>query len=442
MSPSDRKSLAWTCRTLFSLLNSKAPFLTLKLKAEGFLNLVRLHRYSRVLLSAGEVHWQGSQKQSRRKRSANPLTVVGHASRFMFSILSTSTTLRSLRLFRVEVSPSHQMAIVSIPTLRDLTLQESLFVPTNEKMPPTSITSLSLKQGVHLEAPMRHILNLLAGSLHTLALDTTQLSIRPFLDSIQLAHLAHFRDMGTGWRASDMAKFTFQSTITTLFLGPTATHQLATIPPGILPQLRELSAPCDVGKQIIPGRPVTYFRDTALKEVQMGEIDETLSHFSQSTAGITNLEMCTQLTVPSLFATLERRVPRIERFRLLTESDKFRHNPNFTATNKNVPRTGAAALTEVEIRFRAYAGCHNPPFISTSNCQTIFEALDRACPVLNVVTFTVVGASERFEKDASDLPPQSVYKLCKTGAGAWEKQQWGTSINTRDNPHECSPRRV
>ena len=442
MGPSDRKSLAWTCRNLFRLLNAKAAYLALHLKAEGFLNLVKLHQYSRTLLAANDVHWQGSQKHLRRMRSANPLTLAGHASRFIFTTLSTSTTLRSLTLFRVEVGASHQKAIVSVPTLRDMTLQESLFVPTNEPMPRTAITSLSFKQCFNLEAPMKHILNLFAGSLDTLDLDATLIFTHSFMETIRLPHLAHLRHGGIQWRAIDMQKLSFQSTITTLFLGPANTPHTGVIPPGILPQLRSLSAPLPVGKQLVPGRPVTYFRDTSLKKVCAGELDDTLSYFAKSTIGITYLEMCTELAVPSLLEALEKRVPRIKRFRLMTDSDRFRHNPEYATTHRNETGTGAGALKEVEIRFRAWAGCHAPPLISTSNCHIIFGALERACTALEVVTFTVVGASERFEKDENDLPPQSIYKLCKTGAGAWEERWWGTTISTRDTPHSCSPRRI
>ena len=441
LKPTDRRSLAWTCRSLFRLLNAKAPYLALNLKAEGFLNLVKLHQHSHTLLSANEIHWQGSQKYFRRTRSVNPLTLAGHASRLIFTVLCTSTTLRSLTLSRVEVGASHQKAIVSVPTLRDLVLQESLFVPTNEAMPRTSIASLSFRQCFYLEAPMKHILNLFAGSLHTLDLDSTPIFTQSFMETIRLPNLTSLRCVGGQWRASDMIKLPFHSTITTLFLGPANTPQTGAIPPGILPQLRELSAPCSVAKQLIPGRPVTHFRDTSLRKVRAGEIDETLSHFSKSTIGITHLEMCAELAVPSLFVALERRVPRITRFRLLTESDKFRHNPDYATTHKDEIGTGAAALKEVEIRFRAW-GCHTPPFISTGNCHTIFGALERSCSALEVVTFTVVGVNEEFEKDEKDLLPQSIYKLCKTGDGTWEERQWGPIISPRDTTHSCSPRRI
>jgi hypothetical protein len=412
--------------------------MVLNLKAEGLLNLIQLQKHSRILLLANEVHWQGAQRPFRRRRSANPLTLAGRASRLVFSILLTSTTLRSLRLFRVEVGLDHQRAIVSVQTLRDLTLQESLFVPTNEPMPHTSITSLSFKQCFHLEAPMKHILNLFAGSLDTLALDTTPLFTHSFIGAIQLPRLMHLRHVGIQWDASDMAKLSFQSTITTLFLGPATTLQIGSIPPGILPQLRDLSAPCPVGKQLIPGRPVTCFRDTSLTSAWTGDIDETLSCFAQSTVGLTSLEICTELAIPSLFTALEKRVPRVERFRLLTESDYFPHNPCYGMRHDH--KTGAVALKEVEIRFRAWAGCHKVPVISTENCRTIFEAIERACSALEVVTFTVVGAKDKFEKDESDIPPQSIYKLRKTGTGAWEEQRWGTHIGAEGNTHACSPR--
>ena len=289
---------------------------------------------------------------------------------------------------------------------------------------------------------MRHILNLLASSLNNLVLDATLLSAYPLIGTIPLPHLTHLRHVGKPWRVIDVAKLPSQSTITSLCLGPEEPQLTAIIPSGVLPQLRELSAPCSVGKYLIPGRPVTYFRDTSLKKVPMGEIDDTLSYFTRSTAGITDLEMCAELTVPSLFAALERRVPRIERFRLLTESDRFRHNPAFAAAPENAVRTGAAALKEVEIRFRAWLDCHKPPFISTSNCRTIFEALERACVALEVVTFTVVGSGEKFEEDTSDLPPQSIFKFCKTGTGAWEERRWGTYICAGSGSHGCSPRRI
>lgn len=414
--------------------------MVLKLRAEGFLNLIRLQRNSRILLFANEIHWQGSQRPFRRVRLANPLTLAGRASRFIFSILITSTALRSLGLFRVEVSPDHQRTIVSVQTLRDLTLQESLFVPTNEPMPNTSITSLSFKQCPSLEEPMKHILSLFAGSLDTLTLDAMTLFTQSFMRTIQLPRLVHLRQGGIQWSPGHMEKLFFQSSITTLVLSSSTIHQFGFITPGILPQLRELSAPCHVGRQLIPGRPVTCFRDTSLTKARTGEIDETLSYFAQSTVGLTNLEICTELAVPSLFTTLERRVPRVERFRLLTESDCFRCTRPSSSRPKSNSGMGAASLKEVEIRFRALAGCRDPPIISTANCHRMFEAIKRTCPALEVVTFTIVGAREKFEKDENDLPPQSIYKLHKTDTGAWEERRWGIYTSAEDNPHACSPR--
>ena len=414
--------------------------MVLNLKAEGFLNLIQLQRNSRILLFANEIHWQGSQRPFRRRRSASPLTLAGRASHFIFSILPTSTALRTLSLFRVEVSPDHQKTIVSVQTLRDLTLQESLFVPTNEPMSNTSITSLSFKQCPSLEGPMKHILSLFASSLNTLTLDATTTFTQSFMGTIQLPRLVHLRHGGLQWSPSHMEKLSFQSNITTLFLGPSTTYRIGSITPGILPQLRELSAPCHVGKQLIPGRPVICFRDTSLTKALTGGIDETLSYFAQSTVGLTNLEICTELAVPSLFTTLEKRVPRIERLRLLTESDYFRFNRSPSARPKNNSGMDAAALKEVEIRFRAWAGCHDPPIISTANCHRMFEAIKRTCPALEMVTFITVGAKEKFEKDENDLPPQSIYKLRKTGTGAWEERRWGTYTSAEENPHACSPR--
>ena len=181
---------------MFTFINTNAPFRNLELKGDRVLDLLSLRRHARVLASATTVRWQ---RKYWPPSSTKRWTVVGQSFRFMLSVLQTSTSLHTLQLVHVEVKPSHQLFILSIPTLKELILNGSCFVPTAIEMPVSSTTSLSLAHTHHHQpSGMGHTLGLLRSTLETLEVNNIAEDLSLILETVQLPRLTCLKR----WRAN------------------------------------------------------------------------------------------------------------------------------------------------------------------------------------------------------------------------------------------------
>jgi hypothetical protein len=131
LGPLERKALSCTCRTFFTLVNRRWSFRVLKVYGDKLPDLLKLHNHSRVLKFARELHWLPSRVASVQARSGGKLSLTRLSIQYVLSKLSHSSALRALYLHRIDISPPHQRLILSIPSLRHLTLQQSSFVPGN-----------------------------------------------------------------------------------------------------------------------------------------------------------------------------------------------------------------------------------------------------------------------------------------------------------------------
>jgi hypothetical protein len=172
LGPSDRKALAQACQAFWTLINAKAPFLTQLIEEDDIINLSPSLLALRLsfLASATELRWLTYRQQS--FLSSNPLTIDVAIPGSILRTISESTALQSLELTGVEISPEHQHVILRIPTLRKLTLCDSIWVPTTETLPPTSIHVLVLRSLRCGQTASGHLFRILADSLETLELGT------------------------------------------------------------------------------------------------------------------------------------------------------------------------------------------------------------------------------------------------------------------------------
>jgi hypothetical protein len=403
---------------MFGFINTNAPFRNLKLTRCGILELISLHRHSRVLTFAEEVHWNYGPRRGHH-HSTSASTMVGQTIRFIFSTLQTSTTLRLLEIFRLQVGSSHQMIILAVPTLRELILNQSWFAPSAAKMPSSSITTLSFVPGAIPPAQAAHILGLLSESLESLDIGYSPRAVYSTLSSMQFPRLVSFRHTCL----NALTVLTSHLTITKLHISVLITPQRLDLHAGILPWLRDLSSPWWIAAQLVPGRPVQVFSDTGERVMKLGDglfgLDTKLLALAQSTCGIDELQISRPFSV-GLFVLLAKHLPQLKRFKLWTTTDTLWAPPEVgRGATWNQFQQCPAAITDIEIRFQRPMG---PPSsqISHSFCHLALELVAQACPALKLATFAALDSKE-LDIEEREIPRAWKFKAYRTLTGAWEK---------------------
>ena len=442
----ERKSLSCTCRAMFAFINTKAPFRKLKLTNSGFLELNSLYRYSRVLALANEVHWNPkSEKRRGRHHSTNGWNMVGLSMRLVLPILQTSSSLRLFEIHRLKVSPSHQRIILSVPTLRELVLNQSIFVPSTAKMPPSSITALTFVPGAAQPAPTAHILRLLSESLEALDVGYSSRTVYYTLmaSPLQFPHLVSLRHKSQ--ELNTLALLTSHLSITKLYISVPISYQQLDFTPDVLPRLRDLSSPWWVAEQLVPGRPVRAFADTGRRAVNLDDLEAKFSQLAQSTSTIDTLQMgVTRISAVRIFLMLAKRLPQLKRLQIWTPNIKLRVNPDTGKGAKWHPlKKCPPSITDIEIRFRRPTKGSTRPPISRPFCHWMLYLAGKACPSLRVAMFAVLDSTES-DIEPIDIPPACKFKACKM-RGEWEEQReraWTASEGEKVDGLEDTLRKI
>jgi hypothetical protein len=453
LGPEERNTLSCTCRAMFAFINTKAPFRKLKLTKSTFSELNSLYRFSRVLAFANEVHWNPeSEKRRGRHHSTDGWTMVGLSIRLVLPVLQTSSSLRLFEIHRLKVCASHQRIILSVPTLRELVLNQSIFVPSTAKMPSSSITTLTFVPGAAQPAPTAHILKLLSESLEALDVGYSSRTVYYILLALQFPRLVSLRHKSQ--ELNTLALLTSRLSITKLYISVPISHQQLDFTPDVLPGLRDLSSPWWVAEQLVPGRPVQAFADTGKKAVNLDDLDAKLSQLAQSTSTLTTLQTgVTRISAVRIFLMLAKRLPQLKRLQIWTPNIKLRVNPETGKGAKwNPLKKYPPAITDIEIRFRrptkpikGLNGLNGSPRspISRPFCHWMLYLTGKACPALRSATFAVLDSTES-EIEPVDIPPAFTFKACKT-RGEWEEQQesvWPASEKENVDALEASLRKI
>ena len=391
-----------------------------------------LHNQSRVLKFARELHWLPSRRASARARSDGHFSLTRLSIQYVLLQLSHSSAIRALYLHDIAVSPHHQRLILSIPSLRHLTLQQSEFTPGNVTISHALIESLSFGTGTVLPEAAIHILRLLAYSLKSLDVGDASEVLYPLMNTLRFAVLKSLRQNPTTY-LHHFHTLSPHTSITELYLGP-STSQQWTIPvdyfqpPHLLPHLQHLSSPWRVAIKIIPGRPVKVFRDTELIG-SIGTMEwEWIRQLDRSTAeqGMEEIRNCHNIGIIQLLFVLNLYVPRLKRLEVFV----WGHHPLQGVTWKPA---GNFSIIEIEIRFlrpTRESLLSDPRAYPHQSCRTLFTRLVQECPKLKQVTFIAVkGPTEGgcvFDENEQDVPSDCKLKFCKTSKGTWEERFWGT----------------
>ena len=429
LSPDERKSLSYTCRAMFAFINTKAPFRKLNLTKSGILELSSLYRHSRVLAFANEVHWNPKPEQRRsRHYSTNGWTMIGLSIRLVLPALQISSSLRLFEIHRLKVFPSHQRIILSVPTLRELVLNQSIFIPSTAKMPSSSITALTFIPGAALPAPTAHILGLLSESLETLNVGCFSGTVYSALLTLHFPRLVSLRH--SSQELNTLAVLTSHLSITTLHVSVPISYQQLDFTLDVLPQLRDLSSPWWVAEQLVPGRPVQVFSDTGKRAVNLDDLDAKLSQLGRSTSNIEALQMSvTRISAVRIFLMLAKRLSQLKRLQIWTPNVKLRVNPETGKGAKwNPLKKHPPSITDIEIRFRRPTKGPLRSNISRPFCHWMLFLAGRACPALKVAMFAVLDSKES-DMEARDIPPAWKFKACNMG-GEWEEQREGLWTNS------------
>jgi len=433
LGPLERKALSCTCRTFFTLVNGRYPFRVLKLYGDKLQDLLKLHNHSRMLKFARELHWLPSRDALVRARSDGKFSLARLSIRYVLLNLAPSSAIRALYLYRGDISPHHQRLILSIPSLRHLTLQQSAFIPGDVSMPHTWIESLSFGTGTVSPEPATHILQLLANSLKTLDVGDASEVLYPLMNTLRFAVLKCLRQRSTAY-LHHFNTLSPHTSITELYLGyfvpqrwviPVGYFQ----PPQFLPHLQHLSSPWRVAVRIIPGRPIKVFRDTELMGCDETMLSERLCLLAESTAeqGMEEIRICHNIGVLRLLYALNTHVPHLKRLEIFV----WDHHPlQFEAWEPG----SNSSITEIEIRFfrpTRESLSYDESAYPEQPCRTLFTRLAEVCPQLEQVLFVAVNRSTVygggvFDEDEQDVPPDCKLKLCKTSKMTWEEHAWGT----------------
>jgi len=411
----ERQSLAHTCRAMSALINAKAPFQNSRLTRGGTSELLSLYLHSRVLAFATEIHWNPEPERRRGQRhSTDSFTVVGLSFRLVLSALQTSSSLRLLEIHRLEVSSSHQRIILSVPTLRELILDQSIFIPTTAKMPSSSITSLTFVPGASEQAPAAYLLKLLSESLEVLDAGYTPRTVYSTLLTMRFPRLVSLRHRSQDLNA--LTVLTSHVSITKLYIPPFLGPEEMDFPHDVLPQLRELASPWWVAEQLVPGRPVQVSSDTGRRALDLDELNELFMWPARSTRDIEELHVGTRSLGPKVFTVLAKHLPRLKRLKLWTRTNTVK-GAMWRPLEKCPP-----AITDVEIRFQRSPRGPLPSRISRHCCHWVLCMTAKACPALETAMFAAPDPEEP-DIEEREIPPAWKFKARKTSRGEWEEQR-------------------
>jgi hypothetical protein len=183
------KHLASTCWAKFFLIHLDLPFRTIRVFSDNLSRTCNIICNSTFLIpSAVNIHWKAPLNQYRPGPITKSSPLFSPASIHLRALLHrvpSATALCKLGLQNVNVAPSHQKLIFSLPVLRSLDLITCQFLNTHHKLPLSFILELKLPSTIELR-PSIHLLTHLALSLKIIDSAPSNLQMTCFLKSIFL----------------------------------------------------------------------------------------------------------------------------------------------------------------------------------------------------------------------------------------------------------------
>ena len=391
-------------------MHAGAPFLELCFDYRYLWDNLTLRQHSQSLLSAYAIRWTFQTtlkiKSKPERRSTDLLSVSAASFRHALSILSVSSSLHTLGLSSIRVEPAHQILILSIKTLQTLELVNSMFVPTSVVMPHSLIKALLLEGWSSVP------IALLGSSLEVLRLKwwKCQPYDREILASTPLPRLT-FLDVLFMIKVPTQDYFASFRNIRTLilrFLG----HD--PVPPTALPHLTYLSAPHDVGKALLPGRPVHTYHDSYVwHSIRAGSPLVELAPYAQH---VKELHISFRMSPWEVAVFLALHFPNVVRLHLnLSWSDQL--------DDGDSPQSRGLAhhsLREFDIGFYVTKGQWFP----REKCRKALMSLTEVCTALEAVRFGELFPVNGGGIDERDVRLDWVMDMRRTAGGEWQERTW------------------
>ena len=253
----------------------------------------------------------------------------------------------------------------------------------------------------------------MGSSLETLRLSQWKIPSYEILSSTPLPHLT-FLENSTIIELPTHDYLTSFRNIRTLILsslGP------GPVPPTALPRLTYLSAPHQVGKALLPGRPVHTYRVHYIRRVVSGtSIEHPLVELAAYAQHLKELHLWLMVSPSELAVLLALHFPNIVRLHL-------RLAPPDLLDDGTPPRSSVhvhPSLREIDIGFRV------DPIqpLPRENCGRALMKLTKVCPVLEVVRFGKLFPIEGGGIDERDVSFDMVMDMRRTTGGEWKERKW------------------
>ena len=394
-------------------MHKGAPFRELSFHFSRSQHYLSARQHSEALSSAYAIHWafQYTNVNKPKRRSTDLLSMSAASFRHVLSILSISSSLHTLSLSWLKVGSAHQILILSIKTLRTLELIDSIFTPTSVVMPRSSITAL-LFEGRAL-VPIRHLLALLGNSLERLRVKRWRISAFEILASMPLPRLTFFENSTiiNVPRHDYLASFQNIRTLVLSFLasGP--------FPPTALPHLTYLFAPPDIGKVLLPGRPVhTYRMHPAHYQKWVASIEGPLVQVALRGQHVKELHLWLDLSPWGMARWLALHFPNVVWLHLGLSSPSHLCDGMMPWSHVHVN----SSLRKFDIGFYMTKGGPIP----RENCREVLSKLTEVCSMLEAVRFGELCPTLGGGIDEKNVSWDRVMDMRRTAGGEWQERKW------------------
>ena len=434
---------------MFESVHSLAPFRVFKVSGGIPLGIRTIKKLPTILRFVVEAHWEPS---SVRRYGA----IVERNSSAFFSNHSLSfrkllhglvhcRQLRLLSISNIDVAPTQQEIILTLPHLQTLSLKAAQFIPTSRAMPVSSLNKLRFVHNPEIEraryyithAP--HVLYLvtqLAASLTTIEFTMSARHFSHSLFSNAIPHLPHLPNLTTVTQAypssfadRDLLPFLLKNpSVTTLNTYVSNSEHWPFSDMSFLPRLQTLICHPVIAEALIPGRPVrTYHQQLEyLRPCAFPGITSLLPRLGQGSAlaGFTELRLVIWVTLKQFLSMLVQNLPRIQRLHIWLDGEKISNVPHPALDSPHdmhqsplKPKTIGPFPTLKDLRVFFDKEPEEDFLLDT--CRSFFrDSIEAACPVLQTALFAAAATYGGMEGE--EFEP-GYYLRLERQAGRWEE---------------------
>ena len=438
-----------------------------------------MKRLPTILRFAVEAHWEPSSVRRYgtivERNSSALFSNHSLLFRWLLHSLVHCRRLRHLSISNIDVAPTQQEIIFTLPHLQTLSLKAAQFIPTSRAMPVSSLNKLRFVHNPEIEraryyithAPyVRYLVTQLAASLTTIefTMSTRHFSHSLFSNAIpHLPHLPHLTTVVQAYPSSfadrDLLPFLLKNpSVTTLNTYISNSEHWPFSDLSFLPRLHTLICHPIIAEALIPGRPVrTYHQQLEyLRPCSSPGIASLLPRLAQGSAlaGFTELRLVIWVTLRQFLLTLLQNLPRIQRLHVWLDGEKIYqvphpafdsfwqpselssvfqlptplrsdpYSPHDMHQSSLKPKSMGPFPTLKDLR--VFFDKEPEEVLLLDTCRSFFrDSIEAACPVLQTVLFA--AAATYGDMEGEEFEP-GYYLRLERQAGRWEELRPPTPV--------------